>query len=135
MDRAAARPLLLIEGGAHEADEERVTAARIRRELGVELAAEEPRVAGQLDHLDEIARCRAFGARADREARRFQARQVMIVDFVAMTMPFGDGRRAVDLVRQRSGDDFAWLRAETHRAAQVRTLGTLFDRAVAVLPF
>src|SRR4029078_4633939 len=67
VDRAAARPLLLLEGSAHEADEERVAAARIRRELGVELAAEDPRMPGQLDHLDEIAGRRALGAGADRE--------------------------------------------------------------------
>src|SRR5438477_9850452 len=59
---------LCVERGTDEADEQRMTAARIRRELGMELAAEEPRVLRQLDHLAQIARSRAFRARTDHEA-------------------------------------------------------------------
>jgi hypothetical protein len=40
-------------GGADEALEERMAVERPRLELGVELAADEPRVIGELDDLDQ----------------------------------------------------------------------------------
>ena len=49
-------------------------ATRIRREFRMELAAEEPRVPGQLDHLAEIACGFAVRAGADRETRRLDPR-------------------------------------------------------------
>ena len=67
-------------------DEQRMAAARIRRELGVELAAEEPRMLRQLDHLAQIAGGLALRPRADDKARGFDARQVMVVHLVAMAV-------------------------------------------------
>ena len=65
---AAAGAALAIERGAHESDEQRMAAARVGREFRVELAAEEPRVLRQLDHLAQIARRLAPRTRADDEA-------------------------------------------------------------------
>ena len=45
------RAPLLLDGGLDEADEQWMPAPGIRRELGMELAAEEPRMLRQLDHL------------------------------------------------------------------------------------
>ncbi len=58
----------------------------------------------------------------------------MVVHFVAMPVPLRHGRRAVDPVRERTGDDVARLAAEAHRAAQVGIRSAPLDRAVAVLP-
>src|SRR6476620_7368678 len=78
--RQAARALLAaLDRRANEADEQRVPTPRIRRELGMELAPEEPRMLRQLDHLAQIAGRLALRPRADRKAGRFDARQVMIV--------------------------------------------------------
>jgi len=43
----------------------------------------------------------------------------MIVDFIAMSVALGDRRRSVDLMRERSGDHVARLRAETHGASKI----------------
>ena len=59
----------------------------------------------------------ALGARADDQAGRLEARQVMIVDFVAVTVPLGDRRRPVDAVRERCR---ARPRRAAHRAASCR---------------
>jgi len=58
----------------------------------------------------------------------------VVVDLVAMPMPLGDRRRAIDPVRERAGNHVAGLRAKPHRTAQVRARIALFDRPVAVLP-
>ena len=51
---AASRMRLVLERGAHEADEQRMAVARRGRELRMELAADEPRMRSrQLDHLDQ----------------------------------------------------------------------------------
>src|SRR4029079_11417006 len=44
-----------LDGGADEVAEERRGPRRARFELGVVLARDEPRVVGELDHLDEAA--------------------------------------------------------------------------------
>src|SRR6185503_5757122 len=48
-------PFPVLQRGAHEPREQGMRAHRPRLELGVELAADEPRVIGQLDHLHERA--------------------------------------------------------------------------------
>src|SRR5213078_4216304 len=46
-------PCAAIERGAHKAREQRMGAHRPRLQLGMELAADEPGMIGQLDHLDQ----------------------------------------------------------------------------------
>src|SRR6266540_5446060 len=132
--RGLVRAPLRVERCADEADEQRMAAPRIRREFRVELAAEEPRMLRQLDHLAQVARERALRARADDESRRDEPRQVMVVDLIAMPVALGDRRTAVDAVRERAGHDLARLRAEAHRAAEIGARAAPLDRAVAVLP-
>ena len=112
-----------------------MAAPRVRRELGVELAAEEPRVLRQLDHFAKVARDFALRPCADDQARSFEPRQIMVVDFIAMTVPLGHPRRSVDAVRERARDNLARLRPEPHRSTQVGARRALFDRAIAILPF
>ena len=53
-----------------KADEQRMAAPRIGRELGVELAAEEPRMIGKLDHFAQVAGLVALRPRADDQVPR-----------------------------------------------------------------
>src|SRR5664279_5361304 len=48
--RIAADDTVPLERGVDEGDEQRMATAWIRREFGVKLTAEKPRVVGQLDH-------------------------------------------------------------------------------------
>src|SRR6516225_4904185 len=97
-------------------DEERVSGARRRGEFGVVLAAEEPRMVGELGHLGEVL---GLGLGADGEPRRLQPRHVMVVHLVAVAVALGDGVGAVDAVRERAALHVARLRAESHGAAEV----------------
>src|SRR5688572_31784075 len=69
--------------GLDERLEQRVAVARRRGELRVELAADEPRVTGELDHLAQLV---ARRHPAHLEARCLEARQVVVVDLVAVAM-------------------------------------------------
>src|SRR5919197_1974228 len=45
--------LLVVDGGADEPGEQRMRPHRPRFQLGMEVATDEPRMLGELDHLDE----------------------------------------------------------------------------------
>jgi hypothetical protein len=117
-----------------ESDEQRMAAPRVRRELGMELTAEEPGMVRELDHLAKVACDLASRPCADRETRRLEPRQVMVVHFVAVPMALRYRRCAVDPVRERPGHHVAGLRAEAHRAAHVGVRAAALDRAVPILP-
>src|SRR5215204_311764 len=83
----------VLMAGLDEAGEQRMRLQRLRLELGMELHRHVPRMARQLDDLDELAVLRAaddlepgFGERALEEA----------VELVAMTVPLLDQRLAVE---------------------------------------
>src|SRR5438105_24531 len=123
-----------LECRVDECDKQRMAAAWIRSEFGMELAAEEPGMARELDHLAQISGGGALGPGANREPGRLEARQVMIVDFIAMPVSLGNGRRAIDPVRKRSGHHLAGLGAETHSSSEIGAMVPALDRAVAILP-
>src|SRR5258706_10415584 len=100
---------------AQKRREQRMSAARRRSKLGVELATDEPRILRQLDHLAQIF---LHGAARDLQAGLDQPRQQFIVDLIAMTMPLVDGFTAVDALRQRAADQPRLLCAESHHADQ-----------------
>src|SRR5437762_11275878 len=102
-------------------------APRIRRELGMVLAAEEPRMVGELDHLAEVTGDRALGPRAHDEPRGFEPRQIMVVDLIAMTMSLRHGRRSIDAVRERPRHHVAGLRSESHGSAEIGLSTALLD--------
>src|ERR1022692_5179864 len=108
---------------------------RIRGEFGVELAAEEPGMAAKLDHFAQVAGGGALRPGPDDQAGGLEARQVMIVDLIAVPMSLGDRRRAINPMGERAGDDVARLRPEAHRAAEIGLVIATLDRAIAVLPF
>ncbi len=105
--------------------------ARRGAEFRVELRSHEERMIGQLDQLHQAVA---------REAGKTQARvheflQVAVVEFEAMPMTFHDRVGAEDLMRLRAVGNAAFLRAQAHRAAEIRTLGALLDGAFLILPF
>ena len=113
-----------------EAREQRMPVARRGAELGVVLACDEQRMARQLDDLDQPVA---------REAGKPQARvhhllQVAVVELVAMPVALADHVRAVDRVRERAVRDADLLRAEPHRAAEIRAFVARLERALLVLP-
>ena len=75
-----------------EAGEQRMRLARLALELGMELHRHVPRVAGQLDHLDELAVERAAD---DLQALVGQRLLVEAVELVAMAMALVDHVGAV----------------------------------------
>src|SRR6266446_9941339 len=91
---------LVIEGSAHESGEQRMWAHRTGLQLGMKLAADEPRVIGQLDHLDE----RAI-RRQSRAAHAVLGEHVAIRvrDLVAMAVPLAHFGRVVRLRHARAG--------------------------------
>src|SRR5258706_4802374 len=109
-----------------------MSGARGRGEFGMELAADEPGMRRQLDHLAQLL---PLGEAGDAQALVLQALNVLVVDLVAMTMALVDHVRAVDLAREAPGLERSALSAQTHRPAEIGLLVTALDPAVAVLPF
>src|SRR5579863_2568820 len=100
--------------GANERGEKRVRRERLRFELRMELAADEPGMVGNFDDLDVNAVGRAP---RDAEARARQRLIVFAVEFVAVPVPLGNLERAVSLRRKRPRLEFAGPRAQPHRPA------------------
>ena len=82
----------MFSGGCQEFGKKRMPIARCRVELGVKLTGNKPRVRGNLDHFDKII-CRAP---LHPMAGVFQRRTVLVVHFIAVAMPFGNGFPAVN---------------------------------------
>src|SRR5579885_3741318 len=80
----AGRLLGVAQRGGHEAAVQRVRPVRAGPVLGVELGADEPRVAGQLDDLHQLAL--RVDAR-DPEAVAREDRQVVVVHLEAVPVP------------------------------------------------
>src|SRR5882762_5106386 len=101
-------------GGADETPEQRMWLVRFAAEFGVKLAGDEKRVIRQFDYLDQFAvRRRA----AEDEVGLLEFVAIGVVEFVTMTMPFVDHKRAVKLGGHRTHHQLARLRAQPHRAA------------------
>src|ERR1700754_738463 len=77
----------VLDGSADEGGEERMRLERLRFELGMELAAEEPWMVRSFDDLDIIFVGSASG---DAQAGTGENFFVVAVEFVAMTMAFAD---------------------------------------------
>src|SRR5205085_5988186 len=108
---------------------QRMAIPRSRGELGVVLAAEEPRMVGELGHLGQVL---GLGLGADREAGGLEARDVVVVDLVAMAMALGNRVLAIDAVRERALLHGGGLRAQAHRAAEVGARVAALHLAVVV---
>src|SRR3990167_4179041 len=91
---------VLRQGGADETAEQRVTVARRRGELGVELTGDEPRMIRRFHHFNQRA---VAGAAGNLETGFDQLRQQVVVHFIAMTMALDDHILAVALMPWRPG--------------------------------
>ncbi len=101
----------------------------------MELAADEPWMLalGQLDHFAQRI---ALGRNAGNDQPGlFQARQIGVIDFIAVAMALGNHVLPINLARQRTFLETALLAAKAHRAAEVGIRIALLDPAFAVAPF
>src|SRR5690606_7863076 len=97
-----------------------------------ELARDEPRMVRQLHDLDQQV---VHGLARDDETEILERLPVAVVEFVAVPMPLAYHVLAVQLARERSAAQAAFLRAEAHRAAEVGRLVAALDLAAAGGPF
>src|ERR1022692_4023930 len=109
-------PVALFFRRADKALEQRVRLHGLGFELGVELAAEIPRVVGELADLDVGIVGRFAG---DLQARRLQALFVLAIELVAVTMALVDFALAVGVVGDAALGQAASPTAEAHGAAQL----------------
>src|SRR5918996_892380 len=105
------------QGRRDESGEEWVRPGWPRLELGVELAADEPGVVGQLNHLHQPAIGR-LPREAEPELRQDIA--VCVAYLPAMAMPLTDLRRPIGLRSPGAGTQARSVGAQPHRASQVR---------------
>src|SRR5712664_1182136 len=131
-DRGLGLAGLILQSGLDECGEERMAAARGRGEFRVELAADEPRMRRQLDHLAQLL---ALGDAGNAQAFVLQSLHVLIVDLVAVAVALVNHVRAVDLAREAPGFERGALSAQAHRPAEIGLLVAALDPAVAILPF
>src|SRR5947209_16543185 len=99
-DRGLGLAGLVMQSGLDESGKERMAAAGRRGEFRVELAADEPRMRRQLDHLAQLL---ALGQAGNAQALVLQSLHVLVVDLVAVAMALVDHIRAVDLSREAPG--------------------------------
>src|SRR5438034_4060354 len=130
-DRGLGLAGLVLQSGLDERREERMPAAGRRGAFRMELAADEPRVRWQLDHLAQLL---ALGEAGGAQALVLQSLHVLVVDFVAMAVAFVDHVRAVDLAREAPGLEHSALSTQPHRPAEIGLFVAALDAAVPVLP-
>src|SRR5712691_10075572 len=130
-DRGLGLAGLVLQSGLDERRKERMAAAGRRREFGMELAADEPRVRWQLDHLAQLL---ALGEAGNAQALVLQSLHVLVVDFVAVAVALVDHVRAVDLASEAPRFERGPLSPEPHRPAEIGFFVAALDPAVAVLP-
>src|SRR6266513_1179011 len=130
-DRGLGLAGLVLQSGLDERREERMPAAGRRGEFRMELAADEPRVRRQLDHLAQLL---ALGEAGSAQALVLQSLHILVVDFEAMAVAFVDHVRAVDLACEAPRLEHGALSTQPHRPAEIGLFVAALDAAVAVLP-
>src|SRR3977135_1343363 len=95
---------------------ERMAAAGRRGEFRMELAADEPGMRWQLDHLAQLL---ALGEAGNAQAPVVQPLRVLFVGCIAVAVAFVDPFRAVALARGAPGLERSALGAKTHRPAEI----------------
>src|SRR5256885_2260173 len=108
-----------------------MAAAGGRGEFRVELAADEPGMRWQLDHLAQLLARREAG---NAQALVLQPLDVLVVDFIAVAVALVDHVRAVDLAHEAPGLERGTLSAQSHRPAKIGFFVAALDAAVPILP-
>src|ERR1700746_1859297 len=106
----------MLPGSSDKCGKQRMRRKRLRFELGMKLAAEEPGMVGRLDDLDVGAIGCAPG---DAKSRVHEPLLVIAIEFVAVPVPLAYFKRAVSAMRERTRLDPAGPRSQTHRAAHL----------------
>src|SRR6185436_6927128 len=114
-DRIEALALAKAGGRANEGGKQRVPIQRRGSEFGMELAADEPGMAGQFHHLGQVL---ARRTRRNLVAFRLERRHVDVVDLIAVTVALGH-LRSVNFRCQRAGLHRAGLGTQPHGAAHL----------------
>src|SRR5919106_5666000 len=120
----------VVEGRFHEAGEEGVGIPRARAELGVELTGHEVGMVRQLDDLDQLLLGPDPG---DREPVLLEALEIVVVDLVAVSVPFLDDPLPVEPRGARPLGQEDRIQAQPHGPALVREralLGQQIDHEV-----
>src|SRR5437588_276676 len=130
-DRGLGLAGLVLQSGFDERRKQRMAAAGRRSEFGMELAADEPGMRRQLDHLAQLL---ALGEAGNAQTLVLQPLHVLVVDFVAVAVAFVDHVRAIDLAREAPGLERNTLSAQPHGPAEIGLFVAPLDAAVAVLP-
>src|SRR5271168_721018 len=116
--------------GAHEAGEQRVPIARRRGEFRVELTGDEPRMRAQFDEFHQ-----SIGGEArEGEAGRAHLVEIVIVEFVAVAVALEYRLSAVQCARQGTWNQFRFLGAEPHAAAEFGLFIAYLLTALQILP-
>src|SRR6266508_3754377 len=124
-DRGLGLAGLVLQSGLDERGKERMAAAGRRSEFRMELAADQPGMRRQLDHLAELL---ALGEAGNPQALVLQSLHVLVVDFVAVAVAFVDHVRAVDLAREAPGLERGALRAQAYAEIRDLVLARVLDR-------
>src|SRR6266853_2458766 len=130
-DRGLGLAGLVLQRGLDERGKERMAAAGRRGEFRMELAADEPGVRWQLDHLTQLLALREAG---NAQALVLQALHVPVVDLVAVAVAFVYHVRTVDLACEAPGLERSALGTQPHRPAEIGLFVAALDSTVAVLP-
>ena len=101
-------------GGLHQAGEERMGVLGRALVLRMELCPDEERMRGQFHDLDKAGFRIAAGGL---QAGRFEIGQIVVVELVAVTVPFAYLRLAVKGGGQRAGLQEASVGSQAHRPA------------------
>src|SRR5215469_716058 len=99
---------------AHEAVVERGGARRSRFVFRMRLRAEEERMRGEFDHLDEI---RSEILAGDDHAVALEQLAVLVVELEAMPVALADLILSVEAMGERAWSDMAGIGTQAHRAA------------------
>ena len=84
----------------------------------------------KLNDLDELS---VWGHAADHDASAFQSLEVFIVEFIPMTVTFGNFIFPIGVICERAILDFAWIRAQAHAAALIAGDIAFLHRFIAVI--
>src|SRR5690606_12280639 len=121
----------MLESGPDKALEQAVAIPGCRGEFRVELARHKPGVIRNLHHFHQRF---VTGATGNSQASTFQLRQVVVVDFIPVTVTLNNSLLAIALVYGGILLQRTSLRPQTHGATQVGFLAAGLRLAGSVLP-
>src|SRR5690554_5241734 len=108
----------------HKTAEQRMSIARCRRKFRVELTGDKP---GMIRYFNDLYQGVISRPATNAQARLLELIDIIIVHFVAVTMPLNNHIGPVNFPGFGTGDQTTLLRTQTHSATEVRTLIPFLD--------